>query len=498
MVINEAVSGLLLDERNPRFREQVNGQDEAVTVLLLDAADKLVNLAHDIATQNSLNPTDLPVVVEEDGELVVIEGNRRLAALKLLRNPALATAAAAELDEPLVGKFKTLQQIGVGPDSIDAFQADSREAARHWIKLRHTGENDGVGVVGWKSWQTNNYRRRRGSQADRATMFCEAVEVDFPDDTELLSNVVAVRQNRLTTLGRLVADPDVRRDFGFQFDEDAVLFDYETDDLRAGVSRIFSDLALTANGVSVTDIKSKDQRRQYVADRSEVLPNRANRLSTPRRPGEKSSLDLLDENDGGTSTDVRGGVSSVGSGVGNGAGSAGNRTSTSGELNNRGGISVKGRNGKTPPPENVIFKSLKMPHLNPRIRELLDMSHKINIVDAAPVSGILVRVLLELTVTEAIACGAVTGATEGDSLKKKVRQALLTLDRNCENPSKRDKSLEMAWTRTQDGDALAVQSLNAFVHNIHGNAAPSEVRALSQTFRPVLERLDQLIGSHVK
>ena len=143
----------------------------------------------------------------------------------------------------------------------------------------------------------------------------------------------------------------------------------------------------------------------------------------------------------------------------------------------------------------MIFKSLKMPHLSPRIRELLAMSQKINIVDAAPVSGILVRVLLELTVTEAIDRGVVTGATEGDSLKKKVRHALLRLDPECHNPAKRDKSLEMAWMRTQDGDALAVQSLNAFVHNIHGNAAPTEVRVLSLTFRPVLERLNQLIGS---
>lgn len=129
VVINEAVSGLFLDERNPRFREQINGQDEAVTALLLDAADKLVILAQDIATEGSLNPTELPVVVEEDGELVVIEGNRRLAALKLLRNPDLAATAAAKSGTPLVRRFKTLQQVGVGPESIEAFQAENREAA---------------------------------------------------------------------------------------------------------------------------------------------------------------------------------------------------------------------------------------------------------------------------------------------------------------------------------------------------------------------------------
>lgn len=498
VVKHEAVSGLLLDERNPRFRDQVTGQDEAVTALLIDAAEKLVNLAQDIATEGSLNPTELPVAVEEDGELIVIEGNRRLAALKLLRNPTLAATAEVELGLPLVKRFKTLQNIGYGPDSIDIFQADSREAARHWIELRHTGENAGVGVIGWKSWQTNNYRRRRGSQADRATMFCEAVEVDFPSDTELLSDVVTVRRNRLTTLGRLVADPNVRRDFGFQFGDDHILFDYETDDLRSGLSRIFSDLSAKSGGISVTDIKSKEQRLKYISGCSDVLPNRANRLSTPRHPGAHPEPGGIDGNGGGGSASTGWSTSDSASTPRHSEEANKNAPSSDGAQKPGAGVSGRGGHERTPSLENVIFKSLKMPHLSARIRELLGMAQKINIVDAAPVSGILVRVLLELTVTEAITCGVVTGVKESDSLKKKVRYALLTLDPNCDNPTKRNKALEMAWTRTQDRDALAVQSLNAFVHNIYGHAAPSEVRVLSQTFRPVLEGLNRLIGSYKK
>lgn len=496
MVINEAVSGLLLDERNPRFREQVSGQDEAVTAMLVDAAPKLVNLAQDIANEGSLNPTELPVVVEEDGELVVVEGNRRLAALKLLRNPDLATAASEQLGIELVRQFKALQQIGVGPDSIDVFKAESRDAARHWIELRHTGENDGVGVLGWQAWQTNNYRRRRGSQADRATLFCKAVETDFAGDASLLSDVAAVRRTRLTTLGRLVADPDVRRDFGFLFDGDDVLFEYETEDLRPGVGRIFGDLSARP-GVTVTDIKSKDQRKAYISDRSDVLPDRARRLAEPRTPGEHPSQLTGGQ---GTRSDTSGAADSGSRDAsGNGTGSQeDNGASGAGESENGSGAGSDGKRGRTPPPENVIFKSLKLPHVHVRIRELLGMAQRININDAAPVCGILLRVIVELVVTEAIQSGAVTGASEGESLKKKIRHALLSLDPDCQNPAKRDKTLEAAWIKSQDGDALAVQSLHAFVHNVHGQAAPTEVRALSLTFRPLLERSDQLIASSTK
>lgn len=100
---------------------------------------------------------------------------------------------------------------------------------------------------------------------------------------------------------------------------------------------------------------------------------------------------------------------------------------------------------------------------------------------------------MELVVTDAIAAGAVQGK-EGDTLKKKIRTGLLALDPECENPMKRDKTLEMAWTRSQDADGMAVQSLHAFVHNVYGDPTASEVRALSMTFRVFLERLDQLIA----
>lgn len=495
MIIRENVAGLLLDEQNPRFRQQVDGQDEAITSLLLDGHEKLLSLARDIATEGTLNPTELPVVVREDGDLVVIEGNRRLAAIKLLRAPNLAASADKILGDSLVEKFKKIRQLGVGPDSIEVYEAESRDAARHWIELRHTGENDGVGVVSWESWQTNNYRRRRGSQADRASMFCDAVEIDFPEETDLRNDVATVRSIRLTTLGRLVADPDVRRDFGVRIEGEQVLFEYLPEDLRAGFVRLFGDLASGTNTVTVTHVKTKDLRRKYVADRSAVLPDRSKRLSTPRLPGEPPSTDThidvdtsaSDANPSGAESDI--GTGSTQSGATNNTGKGKDCEDTNSE---------KGNRSRTPPRENVIFKSLKMPHVNPRTRDLLKQSHGINIDDSASISGILVRVLLELTVTEAIECGVITGAKESDTLKKKIRMALLTLDPQCESPTKRDKSLEMAWTRSQDGDALAVQSLNAFVHNIHGNAAPSEVRTLSQTFRPVLERLDELIGKAAK
>src|SRR5438874_11871653 len=83
---------LELDRQNPRF----GGDDVAagrageakIIKRLIESAD-LKELIESVAANGYLDLEPLFVVVEK-GKNVVVEGNRRLAAVKLLRDPALA------------------------------------------------------------------------------------------------------------------------------------------------------------------------------------------------------------------------------------------------------------------------------------------------------------------------------------------------------------------------------------------------------------------------
>lgn len=83
------VKDLYLDPRNPRLAGlnlTVNQQDEILKVLWRErAVDELVD---SIATSGFWKHEEL-FACQEDGKLVVVEGNRRLAAVKLLLDPAL-------------------------------------------------------------------------------------------------------------------------------------------------------------------------------------------------------------------------------------------------------------------------------------------------------------------------------------------------------------------------------------------------------------------------
>ena len=92
-------------------------------------------LAKKIADAGGLYPNESLVVVIEDGKKIVVEGNRRLASLKLLNSPDLAP-------EPMIARFRTLSH-SIGQQAIekvDIVVAPSRAAAAGLIVSRHTGD----------------------------------------------------------------------------------------------------------------------------------------------------------------------------------------------------------------------------------------------------------------------------------------------------------------------------------------------------------------------
>jgi hypothetical protein len=81
---------LLLDAKNPRLVEFAHTSNPTQFELLRTLWQKMAvdELAMSIAA-NGFFPHEPLFVIEDDGKHIVIEGNRRLAALKLLRDPVL-------------------------------------------------------------------------------------------------------------------------------------------------------------------------------------------------------------------------------------------------------------------------------------------------------------------------------------------------------------------------------------------------------------------------
>lgn len=455
-----APTEVLLDPTNPRFERRAHSQREALNLLFVDG-DKMLALARDIVATGALNPTELPVVIEEDGHHVVIEGNRRFACLKALRQPDLV-----EVEATRAALRQVAAEMGTGPDEVACYFAESRDAAKHWLQLRHTGQNGGVGVDPWNPEQKARFDRKRGTQADRALQFIDGIGEAFATDTEVMSAILTAKQ-RLTNVGRAIGDPNVRAAFGFDLRKGEVTFHHEREAMRRSLLRLLNDLTEKTVGVFMT----RDDRLEYIRTAREGgdLPEVESRLEHPATAADWVD-DAVDDN---------------------GRLSAGAATVTP-----LGG--APGKRARVSRPEQYVFESVKPKYLSARFKETLREARRLKIEEYPHTCAVMLRVLLELAVSEA---GVSRGwFKDAAGLAAKVAKSVKVLDPDYLSVSKRRPDLHDAYTGSEPslGGGVVILDLHASIHGIDKLGSPLEVRSNSARFAPLVQAIDDYLGEHPK
>lgn len=153
---NISIDLLLLSDGNPRLDPSL-GEDETIYNMVVDQNDKLFKLASDIV-EHGLNPLDtIGVYPSEtyDGFYEVGEGNRRICALKLLISPE----RIQNINTGLYSKFISLSKVYSTPDTIEVGVFEDEISMRHWMEIRHMGEQSGKGLSKWNSVQKARFNR---------------------------------------------------------------------------------------------------------------------------------------------------------------------------------------------------------------------------------------------------------------------------------------------------------------------------------------------------
>ena len=134
-----AVARLRLDRLNPRLiGEDDRASDEAIVARLYRAAD-LDELLQSITANGYMDIEPLVVMDDPDarnGELIVLEGNRRLAALRLLREPDLARSIAAS-EGLRIAIPPIADPLRATLDEVSVYPVANRERARSFIGFKH-------------------------------------------------------------------------------------------------------------------------------------------------------------------------------------------------------------------------------------------------------------------------------------------------------------------------------------------------------------------------
>ena len=152
-----SIDQLLLDLDNPRLGPTSSQSETLASIVRLNLG-YFRNLMESIR-DGGLDPGDsLYVVRSENGQdYVVLEGNRRLSAMKVLSNPDIL--AGTDLPEK-TKKALAREATGFQPSEVEPIRCvrfDDRKEANDWIRRRHTGTARGEGRITWKPLEIQRF-----------------------------------------------------------------------------------------------------------------------------------------------------------------------------------------------------------------------------------------------------------------------------------------------------------------------------------------------------
>lgn len=422
------IANLIVNIDNPRF-DMVGNQKEAIEIMVKDQNKKILNLAKHII-EFGLNPSETPIVSPHEKEahcFNVLEGNRRVVALKLLHNPDIVKGNKPfhRQIKPLSHKF---HQNSVSKIPCTVFS--KAEAAFEWIKLKHTGENDGIGTVRWDAQQTARFDERISG---RSAIALQAI--DFLKKTEGLDPKIKSNLNKLpsTNLDRLLRDKGVQELLGVRIEDGRLQTHLKQEELTKGLSKIAGDLI--SKKIKVKDIYTKEDREKYIETfQPNEIPDKSKKNANVweiTAPGQKSLTGSQSAKRGMPSALMR----------------------------------------KTIIPKDCILK-IKEKRINNIYLEL----KKLDCEEFTNSASVLFRVFVELSIDTYLAANrAEITRSKGNSLKLKVKDIADYFE--SKNILEEGKLKGMRSAVTSDHSILSIDSFNDYVHNRHLTPIAKDVKA---------------------
>lgn len=228
---------------NPRHAVGNNETDTLQKLFNAVGTQYMLNLAEDIQEHGLLGNQQIVVVYSEDiKKYVVYEGNRRVAAIKLLMSPDEFNF----LDKATIDKAKRIAKNADIIDTLECYVTDEDEA--FFIMERvHSGEDKGRGTKEWGAREKDTFQVRRNNVKNISYLIDFYVRKYFNglDITTILS---------FTTIQRIFNNREIRKTIGLDITNEDTFTIYriklvieaskwvvkESEDAGVAVTRLFN------------------------------------------------------------------------------------------------------------------------------------------------------------------------------------------------------------------------------------------------------------------
>jgi hypothetical protein len=431
------VADLKLDLENPRLGQGLKSQPDAIHAMLRAEGKKTLQLAEDIL-QNGLNVAERPMVIrahDDPNRYVVLEGNRRLTALRILAEPS---SAAAAVKKPTMKKIEGWStQYHKNPvTEIDCVLYDDREEAEPWIIRRHMGEAGGKGVVGWGPIEQ---RRHDARLTGKPSLDLQAFDLvagsgDLDEDTR-----EKLHDFPITNLERLLEDGAVLKRLGLALDKNRQLTSALPDDeLLKPLTRMVRDIAMKK--INVNDIRHESDRANYLNKfKPTELPNLKKAGTAQRVVASRTAASVAKKAE---------------------ATGPGKRASAK----------------QAKPRRSIVHPRCQLTITSPKISAIFQELRDMPVDDLRNSVGVMLRVFLELTVDHYRTQQKLPALPKGkDTLAHKLRQASTDLVARKVMTQQQVKGINHAASEKHTIGAN-ITTFNQFVHNPYYSPLANDLR----------------------
>ncbi|WP_158219334.1 MULTISPECIES: ParB/Srx family N-terminal domain-containing protein [unclassified Achromobacter] len=417
---------------------------------ILRKSSQIVELARHIA-QNGLSTIPILVSKDDKDNWVVRDGNRRIAALKLLLNPNLCQK------EGLRQQFRNISETYKDkiPLAVDCLACDNEQTMVAEILLRHSGTQSGVGQLTWDTYPRTAFmmqhnRSDPNRRVGQLLLWAEQQGIDIDDDFPVTSLTRFLSTDNLARLGF-----DVTADeFSLRLDEKSCI---------KVAQKIVTDFGTLKKNVNT--VFNQGQQDAYISEIERecgIVDPATNDAGAAKADADGTKNDGNGTGAGANDGNGSGGTRKTTGGAGGGpSGNAGAGTTGDGGKGNHAG----GRGSK--PKANWDRPKLFARGIYPgkidddhwKVRGVISDLRQLKTESTTLAVAVLLRVLIEMSVFHYL-------ESIGHQPEKKLQRDLGSAVRHMCGAgviSELERDVILSHARTEN-DLLSIETLQRFVH----------------------------------
>lgn len=220
---NQSVIELDLDEmhvstENPRTKIVID-EIQAIHEIIFEQGDKIIELIKSIIEDGWIID-DLPAICFENDKYIVYEGNRRISSLKCFFNPELLPQRnkTSEKFKKYINSFSEDEYKNLRNkfNKIPVALHESKEIVYKYMEKRHTPNNSKGDTL--EKWSTLANERFRNEVVGKKTLVYSAFK-----EYKYSFAVKDISQFPMSTLERILKNPEVRKKLKYEFKNDILL-----------------------------------------------------------------------------------------------------------------------------------------------------------------------------------------------------------------------------------------------------------------------------------